>query len=196
MRNGTASLPDCVHLPTKAEATSLFQYFLDNAQYLHPVIRPQSVEHIIDTVYMNQNTHVHGKPAHVALLLSIFASASHFWRTQQNKDLIFVSAKEAILMSSIWCNASLDILEYLRRTSSASIEDLQATIVISYVIYNAQGFSPVFRSLHSSMVMMARDLSLHKTDSPQKKKETDTQPSMVEDDIRRRIWWHITSTDW
>lgn len=192
MRNDAAPLPGSVQLPIKTEATSLFQYFLDNVQYLHPVIRSQSVEHTIDAVYADQ---AHSRPAHVALLLSIFASASHLWRPHRNKYLIFLSAKEAALMSSTWSNATLNVLEYSRRTTSASIEDLQATIIISYVIYNAQGFSSMFRSLHSSMIMMARDLSLHKTDSRERKK-TDSQPSVIEDDIKRIIWWHIASTDW
>lgn len=99
-------------------------------------------------------------------------------------------------MSSIWSNAALDVLEYSKRTTAASIEDLQATIIISYVIYNSQGFSPMFHSLRSNMNMMARDLSLHKTDSLKRKGETDPQSSQVEADVKIRLWWHIASTDW
>ncbi|KAJ5555319.1 hypothetical protein N7461_003789 [Penicillium sp. DV-2018c] len=99
-------------------------------------------------------------------------------------------------MSSIWSIAALDLLEYSRRTTFASVEHLQATIIISYVIYNSQGFSPMFRSLHSNMITMAWELSLHKTDSPQMKGQTDPQPSRIEAEVKRRIWWHIASTDW
>ncbi|XWX00036.1 hypothetical protein V2A60_008052 [Cordyceps javanica] len=99
-------------------------------------------------------------------------------------------------MSSIWTNAALDVLEYSKRSASASLEDVQATIVISYVIYNSQGFSPMFRSLHSNIIMMARDLSLHKTDSPRRSGEIDQPPSQIEDDVKRRLWWHIAATDW
>lgn len=187
MRNGAALLPCSAQLPIKTEATNLPQYFLDNVQYLYPVLKSQSVEHMIDAVYMNQNSHVQSKPADIALLLSILASASHLWRPQRSKDLIFLSAKEAASLSSMWSNATLDVLEYSRRTTAASVEDLQATIVISYVIYNSQGFSPMFRSLHSNMITMARDLSLHKIDSPQGKGETDPQPSQIEADVKTTL---------
>ena len=191
-RNEAAPRPPSVQLPTRDEATTLFQYFLDNVQYLHPVLQPHSLQRVIYAVYKP----VQSKVADIALLLSILASASHLWRPQRSKCLVFLSAKEAASMSLIWSNATLDILEYSKRTAAASIEDLQATIVISYVIYNSQGFSPLFRSLHSNVIMMARDLSLHKTDNPRRNGETDPSPSQVEADVKRRLWWHIAATDW
>ncbi|EAU38550.1 predicted protein [Aspergillus terreus NIH2624] len=195
-QNEAAPWPPSVQLPTRDEAINLFQYFLDNVQYLHPVFQPHSLQRVIDAVYTPPDTPVQSKVADIALLLSILASASHLWRPQRSKCLIFLSAKEAASMSLIWSNAALDILEYSKRTTAASIEGLQAAIVISYVIYNSQGFSPMFRSLHGNMIMMARDLTLHKTDSPRRKGETDPPPSQIEADVKRRLWWHIAATDW
>lgn len=175
---------------------TLSQYFLDNVQYLHPVFQPHCLQRVIDAVYMHPHAQVQSKVADVALLLSMIASVSHLWRPQRSKCLVFLSAKEAASMSLIWSDAALDILEYSKRTTAVSIEDLQATIVISYVIYNSQGFSPMFRSLHSNIIMMARDLSLHKTDSPRRNREADLPPFQIEADVKRRLWWHIAATDW
>lgn len=195
-RNEAQAWPVSVQLPTRDEAMILSQYFLENVQYLHPVFQPHSLQRVIDAVYACPDTPAPSKVADVALLLSILASASHLWKPQRSKCLVFLSAKETASMSLIWSNAALDILEYSRRTTAASIEDLQATIVISYVIYNAQGFSSMFRSLHSNIIMMARDLSLHKTDSPRRSGATDPPPSQIELDAKRRLWWHIAATDW
>ncbi|OJJ76875.1 hypothetical protein ASPBRDRAFT_201952 [Aspergillus brasiliensis CBS 101740] len=195
-RNEAAPWPPSVQLPTKDEAMNLSQYFLDNVQYLHPVFEPHSLHYVIDAVYTHPHTPGQSKVADIALLLSILASASHLWRPQRSNCLVFSSEKEAASMSLVWRNAALDILEFSKRTAAASMEDLQATIVISYVIYNSEGFSPMFRSLHSNMIMMARDLSLHKTDSPRRKGETNPPPSQIEVDVKRRIWWHIAATDW
>ncbi|OAA80082.1 Transcription factor [Akanthomyces lecanii RCEF 1005] len=195
-RNEAGPRPPNFQLPTRDEAMTLSQYFLDNVQYLHPVFQPHCLQRVIDAVYMHPHAQVQSKVADVALLLSMIASASHLWRPQRSKCLVFLSAKEAASMSLIWSNAALDILEYSKRTTAVSIEDLQATIVISYVIYNSQGFSPMFRSLHSNIIMMARDLSLHKTDSPRKNREADLPPFQIEADVKRRLWWHIAATDW
>ncbi|KAF1733214.1 hypothetical protein CRV24_007113 [Beauveria bassiana] len=175
---------------------NLSQYFLDNVQYLHPVFQPHSLQRVIDAVYMHPDTPIQSNVADLALLLSITASASHLWRPQRSKCLIFLSAKEAAAMSLNWTNAALDILEYLKRTTAASVKVLQATIVISYVIYNSQGFSPMFRSLHSNIIMIARDLSLHRTDSARRSGQTDQPPNQDESEVKRRLWWHIAATDW
>ncbi|EJP64647.1 Putative Zn(II)2Cys6 transcription factor [Beauveria bassiana ARSEF 2860] len=196
-RNEAApACPPRVQLPTREEAIHLSQYFIDNVQYLHPVFQPHSLQRVIDAVYMHPDTPIQSNVADIALLLSILASASHLWRPQRSKCLVFLSAKEAAAMSLIWTNAAMDILEYSKRTIAASVEGLQATIVISYVIYNSQGFSPMFRSLHSTIIMIARDLSLHRTDSPRRSGEKDQPPSQIEADVKRRLWWHIAATDW
>ncbi|KAH8712721.1 putative transcription factor lepB [Beauveria bassiana] len=197
MRNeAAAAWPPSIQLPTRDEAMNLSQYFLDNVQYLHPVFQPHSLQRVIDAVYMHPDTPIQSNVADLALLLSITASASHLWRPQRSKCLIFLSAKEAAAMSLNWTNAALDILEYLKRTTAASVKVLQATIVISYVIYNSQGFSPMFRSLHSNIIMIARDLSLHRTDSARRSGQTDQPPNQDESEVKRRLWWHIAATDW
>lgn len=188
--------PPIVQLPTRDEAMNLSQYFLNNVQYLHPILQPHSLQRVMESVYMHHDKPAQSKVADIALLLSILASASHLWRPQRSKCLVFLSAKEAASMSLVWSNAALDILEYSKRTTVASIECLQAMVVISYVIYNSQGFSPMFRSLHSSIVTTPRDLSLHKTDCPRTSGETNLPASQVETDVKRRVWWHIPATDW
>lgn len=196
LNEAAAAWPPNVQLPTKREAMNLCLYFLNHVQYLHPVFQPHSLQRVIDAVYMHPDTPTQSNVADITLLLSMLASASQLWKPQTNKYLVFFSAKEAASMSLIWSNAALDILAYSMRNSAASIEDLQATIIISYVIYNSQGFSPMFRSLHSNTIMMARDLSLHKTDGPRRNGETGQPLGEIEADVNRRLWWHIAATDW
>lgn len=181
-----------VPVPSKEEAIILFEHYLENAHPFHPVIDPQSVYRIMDGVYAQP--YGYNRPPCIALLLSIFASASHFWAPNQLS--IFESTENATFMSSVWTKAALDILEHSRRTTSSSIEDIQATIVVSSLIFNAHWFSAMTRSLHSIVVMMARDLFLHKTDAQRGKREDVSEERMVEYEIKRRIWWYITSTDW
>lgn len=100
-------------------------------------------------------------------------------------------------MASVWSKVALDLLDYSRRTTSGSIEDVQAYIIVSFLFYNVHGFSTVFRSLHSAMIMMSRDLSLHKIDSPRRGKPGGySETKSEEDETKRRIWWHIAAVDW
>lgn len=186
-----------IWLPTKTEAISLLKYYMDNIHYLHPVINAYDVGRLLEAVYSGPDIGAYTDASHIALILSIFASTGYLWSSQGNDELlVFGSAKVAIQASSIWSDAALDVLDYSRHTSLGSIEGIQATIITSYLIYCNKGFSTTFRQLHSSTVTMARNLSLHKLDSPHKRQRKNPEANVPEYEIKRRIWWYVVSTDW
>lgn len=196
-RAGHATSLGTIWLPTKAEALSLLKYYMDNIHYLHPVIDALAVRRMVETVYTYPRGRVYREAAHIALLLSIFASTGYLWSSHENDELlVFSSPKVANLASSAWSDAALDVADYSRRTSSGSIENIQATIIIEYLIYNNNGFSATCRLLHSNTITMARDLSLHRIDNPHRRHKTDSEEDMAEDETKRRIWWYVASTDW
>lgn len=170
---------------------------MDNVHYLHPVIDALAVRRMMEAVYTDPGERVYKESAHIALILSIFASTGYLWSTQANDELlVFSTPKAATTASSAWTDAALDVADYSRRTSPGSIENIQATIIIEYLIYNNNGFSATCRLLHSSTITMARDLSLHRIDIPHRRKTTDSKENITEDETKRRIWWFVASTDW
>lgn len=196
-RGGHATPLGTIWLPTKAEALSLLKYYMDNIHYLHPVIDALAVRKILETVYSDSGMRFYREAAHIALLLSIFASTGYLWTSQEHDELlVFSSPKVATQASSAWSDAALDVADYSRRTSSGSVENIQATIIIEYLIYNNNGFSATCRILHSNTISMARDLSLHRIDIPHRRYKTDSEENMAEDETKRRIWWYVASTDW
>ncbi|KFY16655.1 hypothetical protein V492_01183 [Pseudogymnoascus sp. VKM F-4246] len=196
-RTGHSASIGTILLPTKTEAVSLLKYYMDNIHYLHPVIDALAVRRMLETVYTCPELRIYREPAHIALLLSIFASTGYLWSSHENDELyVFSSPKVANLASSAWSDAALDVADYSRRTSSGSIENIQATIIIEYLIYNNNGFSATCRLLHSNTITMARDLSLHRIDIPHRRQKTNSEADMAEDETKRRIWWYVASTDW
>ncbi|KFX97534.1 hypothetical protein O988_04814 [Pseudogymnoascus sp. VKM F-3808] len=198
VRRGGHSTPlGTIWLPTKTEALSLLKYYMDNIHYLHPVIDALAVRKMLETVYSDSGIRFYREAAHIALLLSIFASTGYLWTSQEHDELlVFSSPKVATQASSAWSDAALDVADYSRRTSSGSIENIQATIIIEYLIYNNNGFSATCRILHSNTISMARDLSLHRIDIPHRRYKTESEENMAEDETKRRIWWYVASTDW
>lgn len=135
------------------------------------------------------------KPNHVALMLSIFASTAHMLSAHAGyANSIFINQQNATRCAFIWGNSALDALEHSSRSTqgSVSVEDIQATIILSFVVFNLEGFTTRFRALTSRAVTMARDLSLHRLDADTHKQDD----SLAGLEINRRIWWHIASTDW
>jgi hypothetical protein len=185
-----------VWLPTQREAILLFDNYVKNIDYLQHVISAPSVRVILDEVYVRVVERRLVESSHVALLLSIFASTAYYWTSRNDCDLLFLTLQDANQASLLWSKAALDVLEHSRRTTSGSIEEIQATIILSFLIFNLEGFSARSRSLMTTALVTARNLYLHKLDAQHQEGQGNTMSYCIEAEVKRRIWWHIVATDW
>jgi Fungal specific transcription factor domain len=197
--DNTRSLPGLakpVWLPTQREAVQLFANYAKNIDYLQHVLHAPSVRVLLDEVYMHLAERQPVESSHVALLLSIFASTAYYWTSRNDRDLLFLTLQDANQASLLWSKAALDVLEHSRRTTSGSIEDIQATVILSFLVFNLEGFSAISRSLMSTALIIARDLSLYKVDAHHHERQGHYQDDSIEIEVKRRVWWHIVATDW
>ena len=107
--------------------------------------------------------------------------------------------EEAIYLSKIMSRGALDVLEYSRRNTSGSLEDVQATILMSYVAYHLDGFSARGRLLSTVAISIARELRLHRLDDDLDALDIKTKESLrfrVDREIKRRVFWQLVSQDW
>lgn len=133
----------------------------------------------------------------LALLLTILASAAAIYQYFPAQVPLEVSEAAASHASLFWTNAALEMLEISRRTCEGRIEDIQATILLSFLMYNLEGPSVRTRGLFHSALCIARDLSLHRIDGPfNQSPGVQTCEDRVHAEIKRRVIWHAVSTDW
>ncbi|KAF7595223.1 hypothetical protein BBP40_006968 [Aspergillus hancockii] len=187
----TASAVMKVWLPPKDEALWLLERYTKYIAYLHHVLHLPSVRLLLDDAYKQLSLGLNVEPGHVTLLLTVFASTAYMLELN-TADSIFLSQTHAMNCAITWTKTALDALENSRRNTQGSMEDVQATIILSFIIFNIEGFSSRFRTLSSSALVMGRDLALHQIDA-----DTGTKnESPVQLEIKRRVWWHMVSTDW
>ncbi|KAI0595400.1 hypothetical protein F4775DRAFT_595351 [Biscogniauxia sp. FL1348] len=175
------------------EALLLLQDFVDNPYHLLPIIHEASTRSLINKVYSQLE---HGEAVDLkcaALILGIAALSAQFFNGDMSSRHIFPTPEEAAQVSVAWSQSALSILEESCRSSRDSMEEVQARIILAYVIYNAEGCSSRFRFLHSCSLAAARDISLHLLDSPSM---ADKLGDLTTREIKRRLWWHLASTDW
>ena len=138
--------------------------------------------------------------SHVALLLSVFASTAYYCNIRDEVSLLFSTSEESNQAALTWGKAALDILDNSRRTTSGSVEDVQATIVMYFLVLSLEGFSARSRSLMTTALVIARDLSLHRIDAQRHGQQSNSHDDRIEIaieiEIKRRVWWHIVATDW
>ncbi|KAH8910386.1 hypothetical protein BR93DRAFT_266929 [Coniochaeta sp. PMI_546] len=72
--------------------------------------------------------------------------------------------------------------------------EVQAHLILSDLVYNMEGCSTRFRYLHNRALTVSREISLHLIDASLADRNTADNDPITE--VRRRVWWHIVSTDW
>ncbi|KAI0909573.1 hypothetical protein F4823DRAFT_624800 [Ustulina deusta] len=177
---------------TREEALLLLRDFSENPYHLLPIIYEPSARSVINTFYTQLEQGHEGDPTAAALILSIAsASASFFHHASVHR--IFASIEEADEASAAWRQSALTILDDSQFDTQGSLERCQARAIIAYVVSNVEGPSFRYRYLHSCSIAIARDMSLHLIDSPTTTDKSDDFPTR---EIKRRLWWHLASTDW
>ncbi|KAI9039781.1 uncharacterized protein KD926_009124 [Aspergillus affinis] len=184
-------------LPRSDEARRLLDKNIRDVTYIHHVIHVPSVRALVDGIYEDVDNRKQPKPHHVVLLYGIIASSIYLW-TEQDMDLPFCrNGKQATEKSALWVKSALDLLDYLRRASSQSMEEIQGIIIASFVVCHLEGPSARYRDLITSAITMARELGLHRIDIPNDADATDEcSRDPLEAEVGRRVWWYLVSTDW
>jgi len=176
----------------------MIQYYIDNVEYMQHFVYLPALRILTDQVYTRLHHGQRVEPSHVALIFSVFACAGFFWTSHgiTATTSLFMTAEAATKRSMEWTKATLDLLEHSRRRTPGSMEEIQATLILSFLIYIIEGFSSRARILFSNAIITARDLSLHIIDSPEYARRARGPPdSPVELEIKRRIWWQLVATD-
>lgn len=133
----------------------------------------------------------------LALLLTILASAAAIYQYFPTQVPPEISEAVASHASLFWTNAALEMLDISRRIYEGRIEDIQATILLSFLMYHLEGPSVRTRGLFHSALCIARDLSLHRLDgSGNQSSGIQTCEDRVHAEIKRRVIWHAVATDW
>ncbi|THZ50651.1 hypothetical protein D6C90_02405 [Aureobasidium pullulans] len=178
-------------LPEQKQAHVLFKTYASSIGSWYHIYHRHTVEALLDKVYHQIASGQRPNLAHVALLLSMFAGGAYFQAFAA--ETLFADPKEANQLALSWTHNTLDILDHVERASMpTSIEQLQATIIMSLMIQNFEGLSKKYWLLQSTSITLARDLSIHFLDHPARARSK----NVIENEVKRRIWCFLATTDW
>ena len=149
-------------LPDRKSAHTLFTSYSRSLGSWYHIYHKHTVEALLDTAYNELGLGKLPDLGTVAFLLSIFASGAYFQAFASWPESVFANSNEANRLSVYWKESTLDVLDHVERTSnSSSIEQLQATIIISLLIQNYECLSNKYWLLHNTSITVANELSLH-----------------------------------
>ncbi|KAJ5724648.1 hypothetical protein N7493_006376 [Penicillium malachiteum] len=197
-RHNSAVPTRCIWLPFQDEAEEIVDKYLTDITYIHHVVHIPSVKSMVDDLYRALSTDDSGsiELGHVALLLAILASTTFFWTELDMQSPLFSSVAEANKQATLWLRIALDVLEYSRRKALDSLEDVQALIIVGFMITNLVGVASQAWYVFSNAIAVARRLNLHRIDHPQRSTVDGPQPESIQKEMGRRVWWYLIGTDW
>lgn len=150
---------------------------------------------VLEDVYRNPMGDEPVDPSHLGLLFGAFAGVAGHRSCHDINDGLFSSRQEAMSICKLWLRHGLDCVSISRRVGAGTLHDVMMCIVLTFLVFNLEGFSVRARSLHASALTISRDLGLHKIDSPMGREEN-AKDNHITVEIKRRLWWHVASTDW
>ncbi|APA08873.1 hypothetical protein sscle_04g036430 [Sclerotinia sclerotiorum 1980 UF-70] len=172
-------------LPSRKYARVLVKYFVENVVWIYHIIHIPTLESHLDKLYNDLEQNQQPQYGQLALLSAVFALSVYF----QGAEPLSITRRWTILAQKAMCAAN-----YIGKPT---IESIQAVLLIAQHLLPNIGGIATFRVLFTIAMHSARSLGFDQLDAAQSKKRRDgTQSNYIELEIKRRIWWHIASTDW
>ncbi len=186
-----------VMFPEFKVAALLLQSYESSVDYIVRILHLPTVRSVIKSFYLRLD---HGETVptgQAALLLSIFALAAFFYEPSESSK-VATNPQDHLHLSKVFCKGALDVLDFSRRNTSGTLEDVQAYIIMTVVTFYLDGFSARGRLLMMSATTIARDLGLHRLDAENEffGQKTESVRDFIDREVKRRVFWFITSTDW
>jgi hypothetical protein len=191
----------CIWLPAKSETDVLLNFYMDRIDYSQHVCHPATLFRQIDNIYRALDENQPLEIPHISLLLSIIGTAAYlmsilaFHGEPEPLSGLFANGDEANRAAMILTKATLDVYNHSLRVGTGTLADVQCGIISTFLLFHIEGFSPRVRFHSAALPIVARDLGLHKIDFSDQH-DTKSVEDLIELEMKRRVWWHVSASDW
>jgi hypothetical protein len=178
-------------LPKIDLARSLLEHYVQAVDCLHREIHAPSTRNLLETTY---TLILHSIPPTIeslTLLICIFASSA-FYIFREDSPSKFDKLKLNPKQHHIWKETAMKMIMGPEAIFSLSMESLQSTLIMLYLLWDSEGQSERFHALKGLALTKTIQMKIHKMDI----KSTDEEQDMIRQELRRRLWWHLACTDW
>jgi hypothetical protein len=183
-----------VAFPEYRVASLLRQNYESNLDSMCKIIHIPSLRSTMDGFYLR--LHEQGvNPGQAALFLSLFALSAFFYPSSQQSD-VARNSDEAVRLSRKLGKSALDVLDHCRQSTSGSLEEVKAYMLMTFVVWQHDGFSARGRSYLAAAASIARDIGLHRIDEQFESNVELTHRMKIDREMKRRVFWYVTSADW
>jgi Fungal specific transcription factor domain len=177
-------------LPSRKEADVLLQYYVDNVSWLFHIIHIPTVLSQKEVIYAALSRERMPNLSQLALMSAMLASSAYFWSPQFDAT---IKIGDASVSSHRWSSLAVAALSETNYLDNPSLESIQTMIILTHSLSNPRRAA----TLSGVMVDLGHTMRLHQTDSRKSRAaRKDASVDAIQLEMQRRIWWHISSSDW
>ncbi|PVH76458.1 hypothetical protein DL98DRAFT_292932 [Cadophora sp. DSE1049] len=181
-------------LPSRSQGEVLLNYYFDHVNWIYHIIHKPTVRKLFDTLYTDIEMGRMPDYGHLSLIATLFALSAYFCGHTSG---LYFKPSEAMNYSRRWTLLAQEALSAANCLANPTVETLQSLILIAAHMMANIGAIATLRTLSATIMHAARTMSLHTLDTPRNKKlRESTTVDHVDLEVKRRLWWHIASTDW
>lgn len=188
-----------ISMPTYDVAVLFLDAYAKHLDATSHILHIDSTRQVFDRAYGRLANSQDVDPGALCLILSICASVAYYATVGSScGETIFNDLQMVLPMALFWAKQGLYAMEqiHMTTTTTPTLEAIQSVVLLTFVFYHIEGFTCRVRLMHSSGITMARSLDFHKTDLADGRPPPSTQSELIDREVRRMVWWHLTSTDW
>ncbi|GKZ37792.1 hypothetical protein AbraIFM66950_009551 [Aspergillus brasiliensis] len=178
-------------LPPVDTARALLEHYVQGIDYLGRVVHAPSARSLLENVYSQLSQSTSPPAESIIFLLAIFASASFYLECGQlhlSSDGLHLHAGQ----SHRWKETTLQHMLQMDQLFSCSMMSLQSALIVLVLLWDSEGQSKRFHTLKSLAYAKAIQMGMHNVDAG----PSDVGRDLLEQEMKRRLWWHFTCTDW
>ena len=183
-------------LPPSNSTSSLLENYSQQIGWIYPVIHLPTFENHAKNVYTNLESGQIPNLGHLAIVATVFALSAYYF--SPSGKLPF-DGHEARTNAFLWFNLARSALQAANFIAMPTVETIQSVILISHHMLFGIGAIEIYKVLLSTALQACRTLKFHLIDSTanREKREKDAVGAIdyASLEIKRRVWWHIVSTD-
>jgi len=179
-------------LPSRALALRLLDHFVDKVLWIdHLLHTPTLHEHLADS-FKDRNYGELPNLGQLSLLCTVLGLSAYF----HTSDL-GMSEDEATRLSQHLLDLAQRALVAANFTRQPTLESMQSSLLILYYLLPNTRGAVDYPSLIAAMTSWARKLNMHRIDSRKEQARREREGcDHVEVELKRRMWWFLTGSDW
>ena len=187
-----------IQLPSKDMTLQLFQTYLNYINHFqHIIFEPHTRQLIGDVYYKISHVSITTVPRGLALVCSILAISVLLGPFHGCLQSTLPTMRDRMKMCAVYIRAAMDCLEQARRRMDHTLENVQAMIILFFLINHIEAFSPRCRIILAEAITVARILSLHQIDATtSRRRPSNDEKDPIVREMKRRVWWYLVATDW